>query len=82
MTLVLFFSPSDNVPIKGNFSAGHKEIMLSDKVGDSPLKMSVFYPVEKKKGWNYGGDKTEKPNWCPDGPHTVNGMFVNGRFSK
>ena len=54
--------------------------MLADKGGD-PLRISAFYPMEKPVGWRFR-DNFEKPNWAPDGKNTVNGMFINGKFSK
>lgn len=82
MTLVLFFSPSNNVPIKGNYDSGYKDIMIGDKTGDRPIRMSVFYPVFKRKGWfTKKEDRKNKPFWAPDGDNTVKGMFNKARFS-
>ena len=83
MTLVLFFSPSKNVPARGNHGIAHKELMLSEKAGsdgETPLQVSAFYPTPKKKGWIK--EKMEKPTWAPNDKHTINGMFINGKFSK
>lgn len=82
MTLVLFFSPSNNVPIKGKYDSGYKEIMIGAKTGNKPIKMSVFYPTHKRKGWfNTGKDKKNRPFWAPDSENTVKGMFNKGKFS-
>lgn len=81
MTLVLFFSPSHNVPIKGKHDCGYKDIMIGDKVGDRQIRMSVFYPTNKRKGFQVGKNKPNKAFWAPDGENTVRGMFNNARFS-
>ena len=81
MTLVLFFSPSNNVPIKGDYDSGYKDIMIGEKTGDRPIKISIYYPVNKRKGWfNTGKDKKNKPFWAPDGQDTVKGMFNESKF--
>lgn len=82
MTLVLFFGDSYNVPIKGKYDSGFKDVMIGDKAGDRPIRLSVFYPIVKKKGWfSKGKDKPNKPYWAPDGENTVRGMFNNAKFS-
>lgn len=48
MTLVLFFSESANVPIRGWFDSGFREHILQAKGSDN-IQMSVFYPIPKKK---------------------------------
>jgi len=79
MTLVLFFSESQNVPARGDYETGYKEHELLDKGEERGIKMSIFYPIPKK-GWF--ANKGEKPYWCPDGDKTVSGMFIGGKFSK
>lgn len=81
MTLVLFFSPSNNVPIKGKCDTGFKDAMIGDKAGDRPIRLSIFYPAEKRKGLQVGSNRPNKPFWAPDGENTVRGMFNNSRFS-
>lgn len=81
MTLVLFFSPSNNVPIKGKYDAGYRDVMIGDKVGDVPLRMSVFYPTNKRKGFKVGSNKPNRPFWAPEGEDTVKGMFNKAKFS-
>jgi hypothetical protein len=81
MTLVLFFSPSNNVPIKGKHDTGYKEVMIGAKGGDNPIRISVFYPVPKRKGLKVGKNRPNKPFWAPDGPNTVKGMFNKAKFS-
>lgn len=80
MTLVLFFSPSNNVPIKGKSDTGFKDVLIGDKAGDRPIRLSVFYPTEKRKGFQVGKNKPNKPFWAPDGENTVRGMFNNAKF--
>lgn len=74
MTLVCFFAPSDNVPVKGTYDPGFKEILLEGKAGESPLKVSAFYPVKKKAKYFPGKEKKKGPRWCPDGDHTTKGL--------
>ena len=81
MTLVLFFSPSNNVPIKGKHDTGYKEVMIGAKGGDNPIRLSIFYPVPKRKGIKVGKNRPNKPFWAPDGPNTVKGMFNKAKFS-
>ena len=81
MTLVLFFSPSNNVPIKGKHDSGYKEIMIGEKEGDNPIRVSVFYPTVKRKGFKVGKNKPNRPFWAPDGDKTVQGMFNKAKFS-
>ena len=81
MTLVLFFSPSHNVPIKGKYDTGFRDIMIGDKVGGRPLRLSVFYPTTKRRGFKVGKNKPNRPFWAPDGENTVKGMFNKAKFS-
>jgi len=81
MTLVLFFSPSNNVPIKGKSDTGFKDVLIGDKTGDRPIRLSVFYPTDKRKGFKIGKNAPNKPFWAPDGENTVRGMFNDARFS-
>ena len=82
MTLVLFFSPSNNVPIKGKYDSGYKDIMIGEKTGDRPIRMSVFYPTTKNKGmFGIDKEKKNKPYWAPEGDNTVKGMFNKAKFS-
>lgn len=82
MTLVLFFGDSYNVPIKGRYDSGYRDVMIGDKSGDRAIRLSVFYPITKKNGWfSSGKDKANKPYWAPDGENTVKGMFNNAKFS-
>lgn len=81
MTLVLFFSPSNNVPVKGNHDPGYKDVMIGAKDGENPIRLSVFYPVPKRRGFQVGNNKPNKPFWAPDGPNTVKGMFNKAKFS-
>lgn len=79
MTLVLFFSESANVPIRGRFDSGFREVALKDKLDDT-LQMSLFYPIPKK-GW-FAKNRGENPKWCPEDAWTISGIFNGGSFSK
>jgi hypothetical protein len=79
MTLVQLFSESTNVPARGEFESGFKELALKNKLEGDDIKMSAFYPVRKRGRFE---KKPEKPDWCPNEAHTLNGMFVGGKFSK
>ena len=81
MTLVLFFSPSNNVPIKGNHDPGYKEVIIGAKGDNNIISLSVFYPIKKRIGLQVGKNKPNKPFWAPDGPNTVKGMFNKAIFS-
>jgi hypothetical protein len=79
MTLVLFFSESSNVPARGEYDSGFKELTIKDKIAGDDIRMSAFYPIKKKGRFEKKG---EKPDWCPNGDKTISGMFVGGKFSK
>lgn len=81
MTLVLFFSPSNNVPAKGKYDPGFKDIVIGQKAGERPIKMSIYYPTTKRKGFKIGKNKPNRPFWAPDGDKTVKGMFNKAKFS-
>ena len=80
MTLVLFFSESSNVPIRGRFDPGFREVALTDKMDDS-IQMSVFYPIPKKKS-RFQKDRGENPKWCPNDARTISGLFDGSTFKK
>ena len=69
------------MPIKGKSDTGFKDVMIRDKVGDRPIRLSVFYPINKRKGLKIGSNRPNKPFWAPDGENTVRGMLNNARFS-
>ena len=57
-------------------------MLVGEKVGEEPIKVSVYYPAQKKVGYKIGGEKPQKPDWAPNGQSTINGMFNNAKFSK
>ena len=84
-TLLMFFSPSDNVIIHGKYEVGFKEMVLEAKAGSVPLKVSMFYPIDRKVrtfkdsiASRFTNDKY--PLWAPDGEHTVKGLMDSSSF--
>ena len=84
-TLLMFFSPSDNVIIHGKYDVGFREMVLEAKAGSVPLKVSMFYPIDRQVrtfkdsiASRFTNDK--KPLWAPDGEHTVKGLMDSSSF--